>query len=159
MDMISGVTGGAGYRPAYTQPTSAGSTHGLRASGSLGVPGPTSAGTMRAGQGVADVLTGVGELLNSIGGGVENDKLLQLLIVLLILTALLDNQQGRAADNGQILRSLGSERAAAGQTISMYSSSTTISIQQTDIAVVMGGAFDAGGQGEGAPGGTLDVVA
>ena len=131
-----GSTGGAaglGSTAAIIEPSSAygsANTAGLAPSGATGV----SQAAMR-------VPSAVTQLLQSIGGGIENNKLLRLLITALILLALLEQQQEDLASAGKALAQLGARAGDQSQFIGIFSSSTTISIQQTTTTVM----FNTGG--------------
>ena len=96
--------------------------------------------------------------MQSIGGNSEADKLLQFLIAAMILMALLDSQQ----DSGeQTMNQLAGGAGDRSQYIGIFSSSTTISIQQTTTSIVAGtgaGAFDTGGNTPSGTGGELDMT-
>lgn len=118
------------------------------AAAGIGQPG----GTARAdgalgGTPFAPILTGidstaltqidavVSQLLQSIGGSAEDDKLLRMLIGLIILLALLENSQDEAASAQNALLSLGSG-SQQPQSIDLYWSSTTIAIEQTTTTIL-----------------------
>ena len=134
-----GSTGGAaglGSTASTIEPTQAYS--------STGTAGLTSSGALGASQAAMRVPSAVAQLLQSIGGGIENDKLLKLLIAALILLALLEQQQEDLASAGKALAQLGARSGDQSQFIGIFSSSTTISIQQTTTTVMFGtGASDA----------------
>jgi len=106
----------------------------------------------------------VDAMLGAIGGGVQDNKLLRMMIALLILQALLTNdseqQQGAVAS---LLDSLGqADGGRRGGTIGLQSATSVVQIQQqstvlaTDQAVVSltGTGGESGGTGEG-----LDLTA
>ncbi len=159
MNPISSVTGGAGYQPWSIQPAGSSAAQSLRAADSAGVLGTGSLGGSNATRGTTDVFSAVTELLQSVGGGVEDDGLLRLLITLMILMAQLDNQQSQLNDGGNALRALGGGNSGGGQTLSIYSSSTTISIQHTQTSIFLSGAFATGGDAVAESGGSLDELA
>lgn len=93
-----------------------------------GVPGNSSA--------IMNVGPAVSQLLQSIGGGAENDKTLRMLIVLMILLALLDNSQANDASTGNALNQLANSGSGRSQFFGIFSSSTTIEIHQTSTTIV-----------------------
>ncbi len=105
----------------------------------------------------------VSQLLQSVGGGLENDQLLKLLIAALILMALLQQQQESTAGLENLTRQGAGGAGGTGdsQFIGIYSSSTTISIQQSTTSVFLGTGADlfgsAGGPSE-TTGGQLDLL-
>jgi hypothetical protein len=112
-------------------------TAGLgQASGSAGdagyaaSPGATSA--------ITQIHSAVSQLLQSVGGGVENDKMLRMLIALLILLALLDNSQPQTEGAQNALAQLGSRGNSQSQFLYAYQSSTTISMEYTTTTWVAG---------------------
>ena len=96
-------------------------------------------------------------MLQSIGGGVENDRLLRLLIALMILMALFENQQERQLAGAEALQTLGTN-GGGGQSISIYSSSTSISIEQTQTTIIWSDTYGSNGGSQADPGGSLDVA-
>ncbi len=159
MGPISGIGGGAGFQPWDIQPSRPAAADSLRGAGDAGVLGSGVSGRTNAAQGAANVFAAVTELLNSIGGGVQDDELLRLLIVLMVLMAQLENQQNQLAGGGDPLGALGGGNGGTGQTISIYSSSTTISIQQTETTIFLSDAYAATDGGLDESGSTLDEIA
>ena len=81
----------------------------------------------------------VSGLLGSLGGGANDDRQLQLLIALLILIAILNSTQNNAGPTAGPLEQL--EQLAAGTRgqgvyAAMYTSSTTITIEQSTTTIV-----------------------
>ena len=109
------------------------------------------------------VHSAVSGLLQSIGGGLEDDKTLRMLIALIILLALLESSQNGVASSRNALASLGAGGVGQSQFISISYSSTTISIQQTITTMVLQSAdgYASGFNGEPveSPGGQLDISA
>jgi hypothetical protein len=79
-----------------------------------------------------EVGAGVSQLLGAIGGGVENNKMLEMMIALLIIMSLLDQQRsgGGAADALSKLGELGSQFSSSN----ISYSSTVVSTQHTSIS-------------------------
>ena len=111
-------------------------------------------------QSVTAINSMVADLLQSVGGGVENDRMLRMMIVLLILLALMQNQQGNSDQTSAMLQALngGGNNGESIQMISLYSSSTTISIQHSITTTMTGGTSYTGGESQETPT-QLDVVA
>lgn len=80
---------------------------------------------------IMNIFTAVSEMMQSIGGSVENDQMLRLLVATMILMALLDPAQKSAESAGKALEGLGQRSADQSQFVGIYYSSTTITIQQT----------------------------
>ncbi len=81
---------------------------------------------------IEDVQSSVSQLLTGLGGAID-DKLLQMLIALIILSALLEQMRGESGGQGDALSALGG-RGQGGQQ-GGYFSSTTISIEQTTTTI------------------------
>ncbi len=111
---------------------------------------------------ITQLHTAVSQLLQSVGGGLEDDKVLQMLIALIILLALLRESQGASASPPNALAPLAT-RGGPTQFVSFYSSSTTIVVEQTTTTMVFqamdvyGAAADSG-QGQ-SKGGQVDSAA
>lgn len=106
--------------------------------GAAGVTGDTTA--------IMNFASQVTQMLSSIGGGLENDKMLRMMIGLLILMALLNEQQGGGSQgNGAQAAGLGLPQSGGGDQTLLYQSysATSISIQQTSITNVAYGSADA----------------
>ena len=156
MGPISGITGGAGYQPWNIQPSASTAADSLRAAGGAGVLGTGASGSTTSAQSVTEVYASVTQMLQSIGGGVEDDKLLRLLIALMILMALFENQQEQQRAGTEALQALGTN-GGGGQSIGIYSSSTSISIEHTQTTIIWGDTYGSNGGSQADPGGTLDV--
>lgn len=153
MDPISAVSTGSANASSALRPASDRAVVG----GQVGANQAIGGSSMQA---IGQVFSEVTDLLRSIGGGVENDKLLRMLVALMIIMALLD----RGSGTGDSTQGAGAPLDAGGdgrsQYVGIFSSSTTISIQQTSTTVVMGAGaegFDASDGGD-ASGGRLDVA-
>ena len=113
-------------------------------------------------QAMTNLQTAVTQLLQSGGGAAETDKLLRLLIVALILMSLLEQMEKGGGAAGQSLAKLGNGGGDRSQYVGIYTSSTTISIQQSTTSIVMGSGIDpsaAGGDAAQDTGGRLDASA
>ncbi len=117
-----------------------------------GAPAPMGAGQL---QSVTNVGVAVSNMLQSIGGGLENDQMLKALIALMIIAALLQQTTEGGQSSNESLRALGNGRGDAIQGMAMNASfeHTSISIDSTSISQTNGG-FDGGGQ----LGGELDIA-
>lgn len=137
----------------------------LRGAGAVGRAdaSPTTAGGALTGsQSITNVFTAVASMMQSIGGGIENDKLLKLLLATLIIMALLEQQQEQmqAAGEGGLAQ-LGRGAGGQGGAFSLFASSTSITIEQSTMVFGLGGANTYGAQSQvlHAPGTGLDVSA
>lgn len=106
--------------------------------------------------------TAVSQLVQSLGGSAEDEKILRMLIGLIILLALLKGSQDEAGSAQGALASLGGGNNNS-QFVALSESSTTISIEQTTTTIVLGtadtyAAGSNGSQGQ-AGGGQIDVFA
>ena len=150
------VRGSSGILPGLTTTSSAA---GTTMAASAGLNPSSTLSTSRA---VTELQSAVTQLLQSAGGATQNDKLLRLLIVALILMSLLQQMEEDGDASRQTLGKLGSGSGDRAQFIGIYTSSTTISIQQTSTTLIMGSGFDAlGATGDAAQGsnGQIDVSA
>ena len=112
---------------------------------------------------ILSVQNAVTQLLQSVGGGIENDKVLRTLLVALILLSLLAEQQNSEGATSPLLSQLGNRTSDQSQYIGIFTSSTTISIEQSTTTVVFTGSnVDAsqttGGEPQ-ADSGRIDTVA
>jgi hypothetical protein len=123
---------GSPYAPTPI-PERAGCPAGSALSSGLGLDAVQGGGLTSS---LANVSAAVSELFKAIGGSVENDQTLRLLIVLLILMALLQKPQTDGATANTALDQLGNGANGGSQFISMVSSSTTIAIQQSSTTIV-----------------------
>jgi hypothetical protein len=79
---------------------------------------------------LSQVQSAVSQLVQAIGGGVQNDKMLQALIALLIVMALLENADGPSVSSAQSpVAGLSSESTYVG----IYSSSTTVTLEYSSL--------------------------
>ena len=83
---------------------------------------------------ITQIHAAVAQMLQGIGGGLENDRVLQMLIALLVLLTLLREQADEAASLSQALSPLG-RGSGQGPVVAAYYSSTTITIEQTTTMV------------------------
>jgi len=118
---------------------------------------PTSPGAGQL-QRVTNVGMAVSNMLQSIGGGVENDQMLKALIALMIIAALLQETLDGGQSSHESLRSLGNGRGDAMNGLAMNASFvsieyTSISINSTTLSQTATGA-ETGGQ----LGGKIDVA-
>lgn len=104
----------------------------------------------------------VSQLVQSLGGSAEDEKILRMLIGLIILLALLRGSQDDPAAAQNAFASLGGGNNSS-QFVALYASSTTISIEQTTTTIVLGTSdtYAAASNGESgqAGGGQIDVFA
>lgn len=110
---------------------------------------------------ITQIHQAVTQMLQSVGGGVEDDKVLKMLIGLLILLALLQEWYGATESPQDALARLGEGTGQSGAA-SLYFSSTTITLEQTTTTVVLqtqGAYGNAGGEQEASKGGQVDVAA
>jgi len=77
----------------------------------------------------------ISQLLQSIGGGVENNKMLQLMIGLLILLTLLQGSAKTGQSAADALSTLGASGGGRGTYISFAASTTSITIEQTSVTM------------------------
>ena len=115
------------------------SSHPTRLSGLSSSPGnasltPTANNAQT--RAIMNLSSAVSQLLQAVGGGVENDKALRMLIALMILLALLNEMQ---APDTTASRGLG-RSAAGGRPLALFgsSSSSFIAIQQTSTTIAIG---------------------
>ncbi|MCH8149628.1 MAG: hypothetical protein IH987_16855, partial [Planctomycetes bacterium] len=87
---------------------------------------PTTAGGVLIGsQSVFNVFAAVSTMMQSIGGGVENDRLMRMLIALMIIMSLLrEQQEGQSQSGGNQLALLGNGANSNSSYIGIFSSST-----------------------------------
>jgi hypothetical protein len=115
---------------------SIGGTEG-RATGVPTIPGST-----------ANVVSEVGRMLQSIGGGIEGNKSLQMLIALMIFMALLQGSQGNQQQAQAGMELLGALGGAAsnngGDSMSLYVEQTNISISSTTLIAQFSEGFESG---------------
>lgn len=96
----------------------------------------TAAGVLTGSQSISNVFAAVSTMMQSIGGGVENDRLMRMLIALMIILSLLQElQEGQGQSGGNQLAQLGNGANSSSSYIGIFSSSTTITFQQTTTEV------------------------
>lgn len=135
-----------------------------RSAQSPSVTGAALSGTPSAGMtsAVTQIHSAVSQMLRSVGGGVENDKMLQMLIALMILLALLEEMQKPDTAARDALAELAKRGDPQAQFMSAYTSSTTISLEYTTTTVVFGSGdpyFTDSGKAPVPEGGTVDMRA
>lgn len=111
-----------------SQPTGPAASSAADTLGALGA-----AGILGNSQALAEVFSTVADMLEEIGGGLENEEILQALIALLILMTLL---QGAGDASGSPQSTLGAGGLSAGSGPLLMASSytrTTIFIEQTTV--------------------------
>lgn len=129
--------------------------------GSTGSSGAASAaGAAQPNNAINTLMNQVTELLSGLGGGLESNQMLKLLLGLLILTALLSqgqDGQGQQQDAPSMLGGDGTGRGAMLQQ-SLSITSISISIEQTSITSLT--VLPPGGFGDGAQdsGGQIDLA-
>lgn len=147
--MIIGPSGGAGsVSPAQ------GSTGG---SGATAAVSSTMAGQSLQ---ISNVNISVGQMLQGIGGGVENDKILQMLIALMILMALLQNLQQQQGGSSQ--GSSSGSGLDASQFLGQTMSSSSMTFEQSTItlsSMTVTGAYQTTGEQPQTSGQQIDVPA
>ena len=148
MGPVSAVNVGSAGAGASLRPVSGNATSASAVSGTAGNVDALSAGQAGLTEALRRVFTEVSNLLQSIGGGLENDAMLRNLIALLIILALLE----RMGTGSQGVRGNGLLEGGGGnsQYIGVFTSSTTISIQQSSTMVFMAEGMNAFGAGAGA---------
>lgn len=134
--------------------------------GGTGLPGATPPASLVAGQSISalSVSSSVSQLLTSIGGGVENNKMLELMIALLIIMSMLDQQRGSGGGSDALskLGGMGSGMSSSGIAYSSMSySSTVISTQYTSLSYtqLQVNQIGAGGEAGGAAPPQIDTTA
>ena len=99
----------------------------------------TAAGVLTGSQSITNVFAAVSTMMQSIGGGVENDRMMRMLIALMIILSLLQNQQeAQGRSGGNELAQLGNGANSSSSYIGIFTSSTTIIFQQTTTVVSLG---------------------
>lgn len=118
-------TGATGSGPQDTGAVG-GRTVGLRSASPSGI-GDTSP--------LAKLGNQIGQLLQGIGGGLENNKVLQLMIGLMILLTLLEGSAKGGQSAADPLSGLGSGDGGRGAYGSMEASTTSITIEHTSMTM------------------------
>ena len=156
------IPAGMGANPISTAPARAGGAGGLSPSQPL-APGGSATNTSAIGDPtrVSEVFDAVTQLLRGLGGSLENDAVLKMMIALLILLALLDGSRDPAQAQRDSLLALGSRTSQTFSAVIMTASSTTISIEQTSVYVIGTSAAQAFDTLESTPssGGQVDLSA
>ena len=98
----------------------------------------------------------------AVGSGMDGNQTLKTLFALMIILALLQDMEKNSASGQGALEQLGSGLNGRSQYIEMYSSTTSITIEQTTTTVAVGN-VDAltasGGDASAGQGGSIDVAA
>lgn len=132
------------------------------ATGSGSVLASSSASATTATSMVSQVQSTLSQLLQMVGSGMEGNQTLKTLFALMIILAMLQDMEKNSGSGQGALEQLGSGLSGRGQYIEMYSSSTTISIEQTTTMTTVGGVDAlggaAGGDASAGQGGTIDVA-
>lgn len=84
---------------------------------------------------VSRVNSSVAQMLQNIGGGIEDNKMLRMLIAALVLLALLEEAQAGGDNGTNLLSGLGEGQGSRSQYVGIFSSSTTVSIEQTSTTI------------------------
>lgn len=159
MSFIQGVglnpAGGGAAQPAASMP------RGADAVGQGGNAPTTAGGVLTGSQSINNVSFAVSSMMQSIGGGIQNDKMLRMMIALMIIMALLEQQQGESQQGADSGEQLGNGTNGQGVSFSLYSSSTTITTQES--VVIYGAdasqAYGGQSQGDAGQGGEVDLSA
>jgi len=113
--------------------------------------------------GLSQLLSTVAELMRDVGGDLQNDKMVQMLVALMILLALLHNSEGGDSMGRNAIEGLGSGATGAARTGGSYCSSTLITFEQTTttISLYSSDSYNAGTNDSASPsrGGTVDLSA
>ncbi|HNQ22365.1 MAG TPA: hypothetical protein PKK06_04655 [Phycisphaerae bacterium] len=101
-------------------------------SGATSASAPATAGTGSTAGSIDSIVQAVGQLLQQIGGGLEQDNTLRMLVALLILAALWQQEAQQWVEGlWQNLAGSQSGSVASGSSTAMFFSSTTVSVTQT----------------------------
>lgn len=122
----------------------------------------SAAGVLTGSQSITNVFAAVSTMMQSIGGGVENDRMMRMLIALMLILSLLQNQQeSQSQSGGNELALLGTVANRSSSYIGIFSSSTTITFQQTttEISLSSNEQYAATEQGLTTPGSQVDLSA
>lgn len=119
----------AGTTPGLNQPGGA-----VRTGSAQGQAGPTLSRASSDAVALTQIHGAISQLLQNIGGGIEDDKVLRMLIALIILLSLLRDQQ-TFADSTQNALSLFAGTGRQSQSVEFYFSSTSITIEQTTTTI------------------------
>lgn len=157
MEPIQSINMGLANQTPSARPIMASVQAGTAAAGASTLPA-VNGGTNTTS--ITQVHQSVSQLLSTIGGGAEQDQLLRTLIMLMIILSLLTGSQGKEETGARSLRQLGSQGGNPSLYVGIFSSSTTITIQQTTTIIspdVMG-AFGSSGGADQASGGRVDTT-
>lgn len=158
MGPISSVS----LNPAVQNASSLGAAN-IGGAAQTGATSPTTAaGVLSGSQSITNVFAAVSTMMQSIGGGVENDRLMRMLIALMIILSLLQGQQeAQSQSGGNELAQLGGGANGRSSYIGIFSSSTTIIFQQTTTQVSLSSYEQSavGKQVPTAPGSQVDLSA
>ena len=129
----------------------------------VGAPaGTPTAGVVGGGSAITSLVSQVSQLLSSLGGGLQNDKMMRLLIALIILMAILNDQSGQEDQQAPSLSLLGQNGGGQPFLIHQSYSMISISIEQTSVTTTVYGdaaAFDSMGSQGSNSGGLIDLSA
>lgn len=102
--------------------------------GGTGLSGATQAAPLVAGQSISalSVSSSVSQLLSSIGGGVQDNKMLELMIALLIIMSLLEQQRSGGGGSDALGKLAGT--GTGYSSTSIWYSSTVVSTQFTSLS-------------------------
>ena len=113
------------------------------------VAGPAFASPFGATEGTGGIASEVRAFLSEMGGGVQNNEGLQMLITLMIFLALLQAAQGggssASGDTFELLESLAQEGALGQGAGALHFEQTTISVTTTSIAAAFSSSSSAAG--------------
>ena len=113
-----GAAGGlAGVASAPSRPTD---VLGMDAGRAAAKPAPSSGAANS--DAIAALCSALSDPLQGVGGGLENDRVLRMMIALIILLALLQSTQGNGASEGN----------SSSTTITLEQTTTTISLQSVE---------------------------
>ncbi len=161
MGPISSIGAGAPRPATFATTGQTGASSGAGALSNRGTLGPSQG--LSTALAMSRVQTAVSEMLRNVGGGVESNKALQMLIALVILLALMESSQNAAASSGSGLEQLGAGRGSGAEFISLYSSSTTITFEQSTTTLTVGSVDGlnalSGGEGMQSQGSQVDIKA
>lgn len=104
--------------------------------GGVGLNSLEGAGVLGNSQAMSEVLAAVSEMLKELGGGLENDKVLQALIALIILIALIQGALEDDGSAGSLLKGAVGHQGNHPLLLESTNTSTTILIQQTTVSNV-----------------------
>jgi hypothetical protein len=127
---IGAAGASAGMATAPSRPFDVPDTNAGRAIGK-----PAASGRAASSDAIATLCSALSDLLQGVGGAQENDRVLRMMIALIILLALLQSTQGTGAPEGNTLAPLGLGGSAQPQSVGVYSSSTTIMLEQTTTTI------------------------